>query len=128
MNPLDLVNLKPLIEFTAANPDIKIGLIDGHVAITHPDISSENIREIPEKKSGSWSKKDSDTCQHGTYGAGFLSAKRISSVPTIYPDWTILRPNFLESKPAKGKMFVQPPMNSLRHSLIVSTPQHLYSN
>lgn len=105
MNPLDLVNLSPLMELTAGNPDTKIGLIDGPVATSHPDISSENIRQIPGKNSGSCSQKDSDTCQHGTYVAGVLSAKRISPAPAICLDCTLLRqPIFLESKPANEQM------------------------
>jgi len=105
MNPLDLVNLSPFMELTAGNPDTKIGLIDGPVATSHPDISSENIRQIPGKNSGSCSQKDSDTCQHGTYVTGVLSAKIISPAPAICPDCTLLlQPIFLESKPANGQM------------------------
>jgi subtilisin family serine protease len=105
MNPLDLVNLSPLMKLTAGNPDIKVGLIDGPVATNHPDISSENIREIPGKNSGSCSQKDSAACQHGTYVAGILSAKRVSPAPAICPDCTLLlRPIFLENKFANGQM------------------------
>jgi subtilisin family serine protease len=105
MNPLDLVNLSPLMKLTAGNPDISVGLIDGPVATSHPDISSENIREILGKNSGSCSRKDSDACLHGTYVAGILSAKRISPAPAICPDCTLLlRPIFLESNSANGQM------------------------
>ena len=118
MNPLDLVNLSPLMKLTAGNPDIRVGLIDGPVATSHPDISSENIREIPGKNSGSCSQKDSAACLHGTYVAGILSANRISPAPAICPDCTLLlRPIFIESKSTNGQMPSTTP-NELSTALI----------
>jgi len=46
MKPLDLVNLSVLMERTVGNPDIRIGLIDGPVAIDHPDLAGGNIHPI----------------------------------------------------------------------------------
>jgi hypothetical protein len=37
-NPLALVKLTTLMERTSGNPEVKIGLIDGPVAIEHPDL------------------------------------------------------------------------------------------
>jgi hypothetical protein len=47
MEPLDVVKLKPLMERTSGRPEIMIGLIDGPVAINHPDLVDADIREIP---------------------------------------------------------------------------------
>jgi hypothetical protein len=44
---LDLIRLTPLLQRTRGIPEIKIGLIDGPVAIYHPDLATENIREVP---------------------------------------------------------------------------------
>src|SRR6478672_3794130 len=51
-NALDLVNLTPLMEVTNGRPEIVIGLVDGPVVITHPDLAGENVREIPSTISG----------------------------------------------------------------------------
>jgi len=47
MSPTDLVNLAPLMQGTCGRPEIAIGLIDGPVVITHPDLAARNIREVP---------------------------------------------------------------------------------
>lgn len=105
MKPLDVVKLTPLMELTSGIQGIRIGLIDGPVATSLPGISSENIREIPEKISGTCSQKSSTACQHGTFVAGILSAKRTSAAPAICPDCTLLlRPIFLENASGSRQM------------------------
>jgi len=47
MNYLDLVKLTKLMELTKGKSCIKIGLIDGPVVTSHPDLESENIQEVP---------------------------------------------------------------------------------
>src|SRR5215472_9743024 len=42
--------LSPLTARTSGRPQISIGLIDGPVALDHPDLATENIREVP----GNW--------------------------------------------------------------------------
>jgi hypothetical protein len=44
---LDSVRLTPLLDRTRGRPEIKIGLIDGPVVLDHPDLTTENIREVP---------------------------------------------------------------------------------
>jgi len=44
---LDLIRLIPLLERTSGRPEIKIGLIDGPVVLQHPDLTTENVKEIP---------------------------------------------------------------------------------
>src|SRR5690349_1854445 len=100
MNPLELVKLTRLMELTIGSPDVLIGLIDGPVAIDHPDLTSENIRELPSRVSGSCTTANSIACIHGTFVAGIMSGKRNSSPPAICPGCTLLvRPIFLESTP-----------------------------
>ncbi len=105
MNPLDLINLKPLMEFTSGRPEVVIGLIDGPVAIDHPDLASEHIREIPGTLSGTCSIANSAACTHGTFVAGILCARRDSLAPAICPQCTLLvRPIFAETTSGNGQM------------------------
>lgn len=101
-NPLYLIKLTTLMDLTAGRPEITIGLIDGPVNMTHPDLASENILEIP-GKSGACAHASSAACMHGTFVAGILSAKRNSKAPAICPACTLLvRPIFAET--AQGQM------------------------
>ncbi len=47
MHALDLVKLPALMERTSGRPDIVVGLLDGPVALNHPDLARESIREVP---------------------------------------------------------------------------------
>jgi len=97
MAPLDLVKLTALMERGRGRPEIKIGLIDGPVAVDHPDLVSENIREIPGGAPGRCAHLKSTACGHGTFVAGILSGRRGSPAPAICPDCTLLvRPIFPE--------------------------------
>lgn len=49
MGPLDLVNLTPLMARASGRAEIRIGLIDGPVALDHPDLAAHNIHEVPGK-------------------------------------------------------------------------------
>lgn len=105
VNPLDLVNLGELMRRTNGKPEIKIGLIDGPVAIDHPDLAGENIHPVSSALSGTCTVANSFACQHGTFVAGILSAKRGSSAPAICPDCTLLvRPIFTEMQTANSEM------------------------
>ena len=39
MSPLDLVNLTPLMELTSGRSEVAIGMVDGPVAVSHPDFA-----------------------------------------------------------------------------------------
>ncbi len=104
MDPLNLVRLLPLMDRTSGIPAVKIGLIDGPVAMNHPDLTREQIREVPGRM-GSCTQASSTACLHGTFVAGILSAKRNSSAPAICPGCTLLvRPIFSEMAVANGEM------------------------
>jgi hypothetical protein len=96
--PLELVRLDRLMERSRGKPAIVIGLIDGPVAVNHPGLADGRIRAVSGKPSGSCARLGSAACQHGTFVAGILAAKRGSEAPAICPECTlILRPIFGEA-------------------------------
>jgi subtilisin family serine protease len=98
MDPLNLVRLAALMERTSGRPEVSIGLIDGPVVTRHPDLTGENLREVPGTNGASCAQTRSAACLHGTFVAGILSAKRNSPAPAICPGCTLLiRPVFAES-------------------------------
>ncbi len=95
MSPLDMIKLSPLMSLSRGSSRIRVGLIDGPVLISHPDMVSENIREIPGRTPGVCARATSEACLHGTFVAGILVAKRGSTAPAICPDCIVLlRPIF----------------------------------
>jgi len=105
MYPLELVKLTSLMERTSGSPEIKIGLIDGPVAVQHPDLAGEHIRELSGSNAAACTRANSAACLHGTFVAGILSAKRGSVAPAVCPDCTLLvRPIFAETTSANGEM------------------------
>jgi subtilisin family serine protease len=100
---LDLVGLSPLMARTSGRPEISIALIDGPVALDHPDLAAENIREAPGKLSAACADVGNAACAHGTFIAGILFGRRVSVAPAICPGCTLLvRPIFSEA-PANGE-------------------------
>jgi subtilisin family serine protease len=101
----DLTRLTPLLERTHGRPEIKIGLVDGPVVLDHPDLAIENIREVPGEFAGACALSSSAACNHGTYVAGILLAKRCSPAPAICPGCSLLvRPIFRETNSGNGQM------------------------
>src|SRR5215470_8053270 len=99
MSPLDLVKLTALMERSSGKPEMMIGLIDGPVAMNHPDLATENIREVSGKLRGTCAQANSTACMHGTFVAGVLCAKKNSAAPAICPNCTLLvRPIFAETR------------------------------
>ena len=104
-NPLELVNLTPLMNLSSGRAETTIALIDGPVATGHEDLSSTNIREIPGRMGGTCARANSIACIHGTFVAGILSARRTSEAPSIAPGCTLLvRPIFAEG--ASGNSYM----------------------
>jgi subtilisin family serine protease len=109
MDALELVKLTPLMELTGGSLKVTIGLIDGPVAVQHPDLAGEHIREIGDK-GGTCIRPDSAACLHGTFVAGVLSAKRDSTAPAICPGCTLLiRPIFPEASTGSPQMLSATP-------------------
>jgi subtilisin family serine protease len=97
---LHLVGLPRLMARTSGRPEISIGLIDGPIATNHPDVSLENIREIPGQLPGTCFDAGSVACMHGTFVAGILVARRGSVAPAICPGCSLLvRPIFSDASP-----------------------------
>jgi len=105
MNPLDVITLTPLMERTSGRCEIVIGLLDGPIARTHPDLMGANLREIPGRRGSTSMQASSAVCLHGTFVAGILCAQRGSSAPAICPNCTLLvRPIFTETTSPRGQM------------------------
>ena len=90
MYPLDVVKLTALMQITRGRPEIVIGLLDGPVAVDHPDLMAEHIRELPGRQRGTRPQANIAARMHGTFVAGMLRAKRGSAAPAICPDCTLL--------------------------------------
>jgi subtilisin family serine protease len=98
MNPLDLVKITPLMKLTSGRPEVVVGLIDGAVLQSHPELAGSNIREISEGINGQCVQSSSAACVHGTFVAGILCGKKTSPSPAICPNCTLLvRPIFAET-------------------------------
>jgi hypothetical protein len=95
---LHLVRLSALMQITSGHPQVAIGLIDGPVALEHPDLAEHIIREVPGRQGAACSASESAACVHGTWVAGVLVSKRGSAAPSICPGCTLLvRPIFSEN-------------------------------
>ena len=77
-----------------------MGLVDGPVALDHPDLATNNIRTLG-GIGGACRDTGSASCRHGTFVAGILAARRGARAPAIAPDCTLLvRPVFMEAEAA----------------------------
>jgi hypothetical protein len=54
------------MKLISGRSEIAIGLIDGPVAIDHPDLASEEICTVPGKVEGRCTRPDSVACMHGS--------------------------------------------------------------
>lgn len=105
MDPLQLVRLPPLMSRGQGRREVVVALIDGPVAVDHPDLSQSTMKEIPGAVGGSCSRRESMACMHGTFVAGMLVARRGAQAPAICPGCTLLlRPIFAENKNGDGRM------------------------
>lgn len=96
--PLRLVALPRLMDVTSGTPEMIVGLIDGPIAVDHPDLAAATVR-IP-GPAGACREPGSASCRHGTFVAGILAARRGAQAPAIAPDCTLLvRPVFSEAEP-----------------------------
>jgi subtilisin family serine protease len=105
MLPTELVKLTALMERTNGKSEIEIGLIDGPVVTQHADLVAERFHAITEINVSACAQVNSMACQHGTFIAGILSAKRTSPAPAICPNCTVLvRPIFSETTAGREHM------------------------
>jgi hypothetical protein len=95
--PPGTIQLTALMDRISGRAEISIGRIDGPMLLSHPELTSEHIREVPGKLRGTCARSDSIACMHGTFVAGILSARRGSASPAICPVCSLLlRPIFYE--------------------------------
>jgi subtilisin family serine protease len=100
---LDAVNLTALMEQSAGKPEVVVGLIDGSVAATHPDLATESIRILPQASARAPERASAAAVAHGTFVAGILAAKRGRAAPAICPGCTlVVRPIFLQPPAASA--------------------------
>src|SRR5262245_32488668 len=86
---------------TEGRREVAVALIDGPVALDHPELIDSSIEEIPTRVRGACSHVRSAACMHGTFVAGVLAARRGSQAPAICPGSTLmLRPIFSENRDA----------------------------
>lgn len=77
---------------------VAIGIIDGPVNISHPDLARVAIKVVSANASTSCAVPDSPACIHGTFTAGILCAHSTSPTPGIYPEALLVsRPLFCEA-------------------------------
>jgi len=94
--------LEALMDATAGRAEIIIALIDGPVAVEHPDFQRENMRYLDERVDIECHPRAS-ACIHGTFVAGMLHARRNASAPGLCPHCTlILNPIFRGTKPSSS--------------------------
>ncbi len=102
---LDLVKLTPLLGISTGKPRIMLGLVDGPVAMNHPDLAGGSIRELKVTGGSPCTRVNSTACLHGTFVAGILCARRTSVAPAICPGCTLLvRPIFPETPSGDGRI------------------------
>jgi subtilisin family serine protease len=108
MTPLELVGLPALMNLTSGEPDVVIGLLDGPVALDHPELTSEHIHKSP-GAAVTECDHSGKACQHGTFVAGILLARRGSSAPAICPDCSLLvHPIFSDATAARQVLPMTP--------------------
>jgi len=106
---LDLVGLTPLMEVTTGNSEVAIGLIDGPVAASHPDLAAHAVQDIGPGRGAACGHVTSAACMHGTHVAGILIARRGSAAPAICPGCVLLaRPIFLDTATGRDDPRVGP--------------------
>jgi subtilisin family serine protease len=110
MDLLQLVRLQPLMSRSQGRHDLSVTLIDGPVALDHPNFAQSEIEQIPAASSGVCARPASVACTHATFVAGVLVARRGSQAPAICPACTLLlRPIFAENTNGNGQMPSAPP-------------------
>ena len=88
MQPLDFVNLSPFMERTIGRAEIRVALIDGPVAMDHPDLSGQSIREVAAKVRGACSRASSVACTRANVVAAIsrtIARRSITVEPRLDP-------------------------------------------
>jgi hypothetical protein len=70
---LDATGLRALTERTAGRPEIAVALLDGPVALDHPDLAEARLHPLGAAPAGC--PTGGPACAHGTFVAGVLCAR-----------------------------------------------------
>jgi hypothetical protein len=101
---LAMAGLTGLLERTCGSPDVVVAIIDGPVLLAHHDLRGADVRLLQ----GSRTAPNPDECEHGTFIAGMLFARRGAPAPAICPGCRfVLRAIFpgrgsAQGRPAQG--------------------------
>jgi subtilisin family serine protease len=102
--PFDLVRLRGLMAATEGDAQIIVALIDGPVAVGHSSLAGDRIRSVAGDEGAGCPTPEGAACNHGTFVAGVLHAKRDSTTPGICPGCTLLlRPIFGDTAAVGGE-------------------------
>lgn len=85
MGALELVNLPSLMADTLGSSEIVVGLIDGPVLTTHPDLAEAKIAALNFTSPESLPDSKGHAARHATAVAGVLAARRDGPAPGICP-------------------------------------------
>lgn len=93
----NLVNLGRLMRATSGSAAIVVGIVDGPIDASHPDLRAVRLRSIGRFARGGCLWSSSAACRHGTAVAGILCGRRGSPAPAIVPGCSFVsRPVFRE--------------------------------
>jgi subtilisin family serine protease len=100
---LSLVGLHPLMQRTTGRPDVVVGLIDGPVALDHPDLERDRLRPLAPATAPR--ERASVATRHGTFVAGILIGRRGSAAPALCPGCSVVsRPVFADGGTPDGEV------------------------
>jgi subtilisin family serine protease len=100
----ELVRLSGLMKATEGASRIAVALIDGPVAVEHPSLNAARIRVVGANDGVACTTPAGAACNHGTFVAGVLHARRDTAAPGICPGCTLLlRPIFTDAADARSE-------------------------
>jgi subtilisin family serine protease len=108
--PWELVKLGPLMAKGEGRPEVTVGLIDGPVAVDHPDLDGARIRVLAGPRAAC-AVPGGAACFHGTFVAGILSARRGSDAPALCPGCTLVVRQIFAEAPADQRLLAASPQD-----------------
>lgn len=95
----DLVGLSALMRESEGSSALALGLVDGPIAIDHPDLQHVALRLLTASQCGG---VEDSACEHGTFIAGLLFARRASESPGICPSCALVVRSIFSTTGASG--------------------------
>lgn len=85
VSPVSVVGLDTVMSASRGSPAIRVGLLGGRVDLTHPALAGARHRILGGEPGEKCRPADGTACDHETFVAGILSARRGSPAPAICP-------------------------------------------